>query len=257
MDTSIREKVVLITGAGSGLGRATAIVLSRAGAMLALTDIDGETLSQTVELLDRQNGPAPVTLAGDIADPATSRQIVGAALERFGSLDSICNIAGMLGDSTLQQTTIEKFERIMRVNCMAHLLTVQAALPALQQRPSASIVNVASVGALVALPYMAAYCASKAAVLGLTRAMAAELGPRIRCNAICPGGIDSTMSRDLLGHFPAEQQPDLLSKLVGRQLIKRFAQPQEVAQIVAFLVSDASSFMTGAIVPVDGGHTAW
>jgi NAD(P)-dependent dehydrogenase (short-subunit alcohol dehydrogenase family) len=232
-------------------------MLADAGARLALTDMDADGLSQTAERLNRSAAPRPILHVGDIASPETSAELVKMALGEWGGLDSICNIAGMLGDSALRDITLEKFQRIMSVNCTAQLLLVQAALSALEKSPAASIVNVASVGAMLALPYMAAYCASKAAVLGLTRAMATELGPRIRCNAICAGGIDSNMSRGLLAHFAPEDQPELLAKLVGRQIIKRFATPEEIAGIIAFLVSDAASFITGAIIPVDGGHTAW
>ena len=257
MHSSNRDKVVLVTGAAGGVGRATAVMLADAGARLALTDIDAESLSQTAALLNRSAAPDPVLHVGDIALPETSAELVKKAVDQWGGVDSVCNIAGMLGDSTLRDTTLDKFQRIMSVNCTAQLLLVQAALPSLEKSPSASIVNVASVGAMVALPYMVAYCASKAAVLGLTRSMAAELGPRIRCNAVCAGGIDSNMSRDLLAHFTPEERPELLAKLVGRQIIKRFATPQEIAGIIAFLVSDAATFITGAVIPVDGGHTAW
>jgi NAD(P)-dependent dehydrogenase (short-subunit alcohol dehydrogenase family) len=257
MHPGTREKIVLITGAAGGVGRATAIMLAQAGAKLALTDIDAAGLSHTAELLTRSTESRPVLHVGDIAAPETSAQLVIKALDAWGGVDAVCNVAGMLGDSTLRDTTLEKFQRIMSVNCTAQLLLVQAALPALEKSPSASIVNVASVGSMVALPFMAAYCASKAAVLGLTRAMAAELGPRIRCNAVCAGGIDSNMSRQLLEHFTPEQRPELLAKLVGRQIIKRFATPEEIAGIIAFLVSDAATFITGAAIPVDGGHTAW
>jgi len=111
------------------------------------------------------------------------------------------------------------------------------------------------VGALVALPMMAAYCASKAAVLGLTRAAALELAPDIRCNAICPGGIDTPMAQAFLAQFPDKKE--MLGKLVGRQLLKRFATPEEVAELLLFLISDESAFITGAVLPIEAGHTAW
>ncbi len=119
-----------------------------------------------------------------------------------------------------------------------------------------SIINMSSVGALVALPSLAAYSASKAAVLGLTRGAAyelAELG--IRCNAICPGGIDTPMAEAVVASFP--DRDDALSRLTGRQLFKRFAAPSEVASLVLYLASDESSFVTGAVLSADGGHTAW
>jgi NAD(P)-dependent dehydrogenase (short-subunit alcohol dehydrogenase family) len=116
---------------------------------------------------------------------------------------------------------------------------------------------VASIGALTALPMMSIYCASKAAVLGLTRAVASELAPHIRCNVICPGGIDTPMSRGFLAAFAPSERETLIPKLTGRQLLKRFATPNEIAAAIVFLVSDEASFLTGAVVPVDGGVTAW
>jgi NAD(P)-dependent dehydrogenase (short-subunit alcohol dehydrogenase family) len=145
----------------------------------------------------------------------------------------------------------------MHINCLAQLLVIQHALPLLRQSKGASIVNVASIGALTALPQMAVYCASKAAVVGLTRAVAAELAPDIRCNVICPGGIDTPMSRFLFAEFSPSERETMLPKLTGRQLIKRFATADEIAGALLFLVSDESAFMTGAVIPVDGGVTAW
>ena len=252
-----RDRVALVTGAANGLGRETSLLLAHSGFHLALTDLDAPGVEQTAQRIISEGHAAPVVVTGDIADPRTSAALVAATIDRFGRLDAVCNVAGMLGDAPLADTTVQQFERIMQVNCLGQLLTVQAALPALRQQPHASIVNVASVGALVALPFMSAYCASKAAVLGLTRAMAVELAPDIRVNALCPGGIDSRMSRDLLARFPADKQAELLDKLVGRQLIKRFAEPAEIARIIQFLISDAASFMTGAVLPAEGGHTAW
>ena len=103
---------------------------------------------------------------------------------------------------------------------------------------------------------MAAYCASKAALIGLTRAVAAELAPAVRCNVVCPGGIDTPMSRHLLDSVPAEQRDALVARLTGRQLLRRFASPQEIATVLVFLVSDEAAFMTGAVVAADGGHSA-
>lgn len=104
---------------------------------------------------------------------------------------------------------------------------------------------------------MSVYCASKAAVVGLTKAVAVELAPRIRCNVVCPGGIDTPMAKNLLSSVPPSHRDELLSKLTGRQLLKRFASPEEIAAVLVFLVSDESAFLTGAVLAADGGHTAW
>lgn len=254
--TGVVDKTVLITGAGGGLGRAAAELFARAGARVALTDCNAGTLAETVASV-RALGAEAVSRSGDIADSATSRELVTAAVDRFGGLDGVCNIAGVLSTGTIENSTVVEFDRAMHINCLAQLLVIQNALPALRRSQGASIVNVASVGALAALPLMTIYCASKAAVLGLTRAVAAELAPAIRCNAICPGGIDTPMSRDLLAGFEPQQREAMIAKLTGRQLLKRFAAPEEVAATLVFLISDEASFLTGAVVPVDGGMSAW
>jgi NAD(P)-dependent dehydrogenase (short-subunit alcohol dehydrogenase family) len=250
------DKCVLITGAAGGLGRACAEVMLEQGAKVALIDHDASLLSATArELVHFEN--RVVTRAGDICNEEALAGFVAETLSRFGAIDAVCNVAGILGASSLEEADRERFDRVMHTNCFSHLLLVQKALPALRASKRASIVNVASVGALVALPHMSIYCASKAAVLGLTRAMAAELAPHIRCNAICPGGIDTPMSQKLLAAMSEAERQEVLPKLTGRQLLKRFASPREIANLVAFLVSDNSSFITGAILPIEGGHTAW
>jgi NAD(P)-dependent dehydrogenase (short-subunit alcohol dehydrogenase family) len=254
--SGVADKSVLVTGAGGGLGRETALQLGRLGARLALTDRDPDSLAQTAAQV-RASGAALVCEVGDITDPETARNLVASAERSLGGIDGVCNIAGVLGIGSVEQAQIAEFDRVMHINCLAQLIVIQKALPALRRSRGASIVNVASIGALTALPMMTMYCASKAAVLGLTRAIAAELAPAIRCNVICPGGIDTPMSQSLLAGFDAVEREALMAKLLGRQLLKRFATPAEIAAAIVFLISDQSSFLTGAVVPVDGGVTAW
>ena len=252
----IMDKSVLITGAGGGLGRAAALQFARQGSRLALTDQDTGTLDATVAQV-RALGAAVLAHAGDITQPTTSQMLMKLIGEKFGTLDGVCNVAGVLSSGSLEDATVVEFDRAMHINCLAQLLVIQHALPLLRQSKRASIVNVASIGALTALPMMAVYCASKAAVVGLTRAAAAELAPHIRCNAICPGGIDTPMSQTLLAGLSAAERDVMLPRLTGRQLIKRFATAAEIAAALVFLIGDESTFITGAVIPVDGGVTAW
>lgn len=255
MGHRLQGKVILITGAGGGLGRATALAMASEGARLALTDANEEGLLATVESLQGL-GHEPVLHAGDVTDAHTHKTLVAASLQRFGRLDGLCNVAGVLGAGRLEDVSRDRFEQVMQVNCFAQLLAVQHAAPALRASGKGSIVNVASVGALVALPMMSVYCASKAAVVGLTRALALELAPDVRCNAVCPGGIDTPMARGLLDAVPESEREELLAKLTGRQLFKRFAAPEEIAATLVFLASDESSFLSGVVMAADGGHSA-
>jgi 2-keto-3-deoxy-L-fuconate dehydrogenase len=136
------------------------------------------------------------------------------------------------------------------------LLAIQAVAPSMKRLGRGSIVNVSSVGAHVALPHLAVYSASKAAILGLTRGVASELAAfGIRCNAICPGGIDTPMAEAVVGSFADRE--NALAQLTGRQMFKRFASPDEIAGLITYLAGDESTFVTGATINIDAGHTAW
>jgi NAD(P)-dependent dehydrogenase (short-subunit alcohol dehydrogenase family) len=248
--TDLSGKVALITGAGGGIGRAAAIRFTQAGARVGITDVNSSTLAETAALLP--DGEV-VSVTGDITDPATIDELTTAAVTRFGRVDALFNNVGTQVRKSLLETTAAEFDQTMHVNCLSYLLAMQRVVPEMRKNTGGSIVNVASVGALVALPNVGVYCASKSAVIGLTRSAAAEFAPDIRVNAICPGGVATPMSAAHLDSF--EDKEGAMKLLVGRQLIKRFARPEEIANVVAFLASDEASFMTGAVVPVEAGHT--
>jgi NAD(P)-dependent dehydrogenase (short-subunit alcohol dehydrogenase family) len=251
-------KVALITGAGSGIGRAAAARFAAAGARVGLTDIDEKCLAQTAAQLPQD---AVVSVAGDVVDPATIDELTTAVLARFGQVDALFNNVGILIMKSLLDTTPADFDRLMHVNCLSQLITMQRVVPEMRKRKGGgevsggSVINVSSVGGLVALPNVSAYCPSKSAVIGLTRAAAAEFAPDIRVNVICPGGVSTPMSDAHLESF--DDKEAAMRLLTGRQLIKRYARPDEIASVAVFLASDEASFMTGAVVPVEAGHTAW
>jgi NAD(P)-dependent dehydrogenase (short-subunit alcohol dehydrogenase family) len=250
--TGLSGKVALITGAGSGIGRAASVLFAAAGARVGITDIDKEALAGTAALL-----PADVTVSvsGDIVDPATMDELTTAAVTRFGRVDALFNNVGILILKSLLDTTPADFDRLMHVNCLSYLIAMQRVVPEMRRGGGGAIINVSSVGGLVALPNVSAYCPSKSAVIGLTRAAAAELAPEVRVNVICPGGVSTPMSDAHLESFDDKEAATKL--LTGRQLLKRYARPEEIANVAVFLASDEASFMTGAVVPVEGGHTAW
>lgn len=256
--TDLTGKVALITGAGSGIGRAAAARFAAAGARVGLTDIDAKGLAETAaELPD----DAVVSVAGDVVDPATIDELATVAVARFGRVDALFNNVGILIMKSLLDTTAADFDRLMHVNCLSQLIAMQRVVPEMRRRKGGgeagggSVINVSSVGGLVALPNVSAYCPSKSAVIGLTRAAAAEFAPDIRVNAICPGGVSTPMSDAHLESF--DDKEAAMRLLTGRQLIKRYARPDEIANVAVFLASDEASFMTGAAVPVEAGHTAW
>lgn len=251
----LQDKTIVVTGAASGLGRETALALAQEGAQLAIVDIDASGLDETRKLV-LVAGAQVVALAGDVTKTLTHTSLRDMTITAFGEIHGLCNVAGVLGAGTIGDITEETFDHVMHVNCLAQLLAIRNFAPHLRESGGA-IVNVASVGAQVGLPLMSIYCASKAAVVGMTRAVAAELAPHVRCNALCPGGIDTPMAQGLLASVPPDERSVLLGKLTGRQLIPRFATPKEIAQVLLFLVSDESAFLTGSVVSADGGHTAW
>jgi NAD(P)-dependent dehydrogenase (short-subunit alcohol dehydrogenase family) len=238
--SALAGRSAIVTGAAGGLGLATAHALGGEGARLVIVDIDSGRLELAcAQLTDA--GLECVAVAGD---------------ERFGRIDVLANVAGISPPVPVPEITVEWFDRFMHTNCLSQLLGIQAVASQMTEQGGGSIINVSSVGALVALPELTAYCASKAAILGLTRSIAYEYAEQgIRCNAICPGGIDTPMAAEVVGSFPDREQA--LAKLTGRQLNKRFASPDEVAGLIVYLAGPSSAFVNGAILSIDAGHTAW
>jgi NAD(P)-dependent dehydrogenase (short-subunit alcohol dehydrogenase family) len=254
MTARMAGRVGLVTGAGSGIGRATALRLAAEGARVGITDIDPDGLAATAAAV-AADGAEVVAVPGDIVDPATADALVTAAVDRFGRVDALVNNVGILIMTSLLETTPDDFDRLMRVNCLSHLIAIQRVVPEMRRAGAGSIVNIASVGALVALPQVSAYCASKSAVLGLTRSAAYEFAPEIRVNAVCPGGVDTPMSRRHLDSFA--DKAAAMTRLTGRQLLHRYADPDEIARVCVFLASDEASFVTGAMVAAEAGHSSW
>jgi NAD(P)-dependent dehydrogenase (short-subunit alcohol dehydrogenase family) len=260
--TRLAGKVALITGAGSGIGRSAAVKFAQEGAKVGITDLDKANLDETAaQVAAAVPGAGVVSVAGDILDRGTVDALASEAVAQFGKVDVLFNNVGILILKSLLDTTDEDFDRLLHVNCLSHLIAIQRVVPEMRrvrgdgEVGGGSVINVASIGALVALPNVSAYGASKSAVIGLTRTAAVEFAPEIRVNVICPGGVATPMAERHLESF--EDKEAAMKLLTGRQLIKRYARPEEIANVAAFLASDEASFMTGAVVPVEAGHSAW
>lgn len=254
--TRIDGKTAVVTGAGNGIGRAIAKAFGAAGADVVVSDVltdDGERTA--AEIVDA--GGSAVFVAADVSDAAQSEHLIDAAVRRFGRLDILANNAG-IGGGQLRLHEIEPadFDRVIDVNLRGTFLCSKYALPHFLDQRDGRIVNTASTYGLIGAPKAAAYCASKGAIINLTRQLAVDYGPDgIRVNAVCPGYIDTnlgrrgpTLSADEFAAATAVREKAAALQPLGRQ-----AQPAEVGEVVLFLASDASSFMTGSIVTVDGG----
>jgi NAD(P)-dependent dehydrogenase (short-subunit alcohol dehydrogenase family) len=249
------DKVVIVTGAARGQGRESALAFAGEGASLAVTDIRAADLDETVSLIKQAGGQA-VGVPGDLTDPSTIASLVSAATEQFGGVDVLHNNAGVLIGGTLEETDPADFERAFRVNVVTQLLTLRAVVPQMRRRGGGAIVNTSSICGLAAVEHMGAYGATKAAINSLTRSAARELAPdNIRVNAVCPGGVDTPMAAGAKQMFGSERE--FFDFATSRQLIKRFATPEDIIPTVLFLASDVARLITGAAIPVEGGHMAW
>jgi len=239
---------VLVTGAGRGLGRATALAFARRGAGLTLVDIEAESLAQTradAEAL----GVEVETVAGDVRDRDLCRGTVDKAVRRFGGLDVLCNVAAVLRFHHVAEVTPADWDLIMAVNVTAPFTFCQAAIPHLLERRG-NIVNVASQAALMGTAYIVPYATSKAALLHMTRSMAMEFMKQpIRINAVSPGQMRTGISAGLT--MPA-LDPDLM-RYGG---VRPQGEPEDVAEVIVFVASDAARAIHGACVPADQGTTA-
>jgi NAD(P)-dependent dehydrogenase (short-subunit alcohol dehydrogenase family) len=241
----------LVTGSAGGIGRATALTLAREGASVVVNDLaaraqDGE---ETVALVEAAGGTA-IFVAADVTVEEESERLVALTVEAFGRLDFAHNNAGIELQETVIDTTVEQWDRMMAVNVRGVWLGVKhQMLRLIEQGGGGSIVNTASLAGLMGVPSLAAYIASKHAVVGLTKAAAIEGAPHeIRVNCVCPAAIRTAMM-DVL---PEERQLELMAP----QAIKRIGEPREVAEAVAWLCSDRASFVTGVAFPVDAGAMA-
>ncbi len=240
------DKVVLVTGAASGIGAATAERLAAEGGRILCADLQEEAVAESAKRAAEAGGEAEARVT-DVSDPEQVRSCVEACVDRFGRIDVLCNVAGILRFAHTHEMPVEEWNRIVQVNLTGTFLMCQAALPHLLESRGC-IVNTSSTSALKGLPYGAAYGASKAGVLALTAAIATEYGRKgVRANAVCPGSISTPMTKDPA--FP----DDVNMRLVMRHSpLDEFRGPETVAGLIAFLASEDAAHVNGEHVRVDG-----
>jgi NAD(P)-dependent dehydrogenase (short-subunit alcohol dehydrogenase family) len=254
-----KGQVALVTGAAKGMGLATARMFAQSGASVVLADIDGDLAAKEAERIVLEGGTA-IGIACDVADEAQVTGLVQSTVDRFGRIDALVNIAGVLLGKPLDETSWDEFRRVVDVNLGGTFLLCKHVLPVMKRQRSGSIVNMASISAHVGQPGYVLYGATKGAVLAFTRALAWEVAPhRVRVNSISPGFIDTPMVRGYL-EIEAERYgltiDEVKGVLAAEQAFGRWADPTEVAETVWFIASDGASFVTGADLLVDGGWVA-
>lgn len=248
----LADKVAVVTGAGSGIGRASATLFAAEGAAVLVADVNERGGEETVSAITAAGGRAAF-LRVDVADSAQVERMIATALERFGALDVLYNNAGIAGESPrLADTDEAMWDRVLSINLKGVYLGMKHAIPVMVEHGGGSIVSTASVAGLVGWKGSAAYSAAKAGVVNLTRTAALEYAPmNVRINCVCPGAIRTPLLESVRGRMESDD-----ARLMGMQPLRRVGEPEDVARLALYLASDESAFVTGAAMVVDGGFTA-
>lgn len=242
------ERVAVVTGAGSGIGRATVLAFVSEGTRVVAADIDRAGLAETAALAEK-----PIfVVETDVSDEASVQALFEQCDAELGAPTLLANIAGIGSTTNAVDTDLDVWERVFAVNTRGTFLCCKQAIPRMKTAGGGAIVNMASIAGMVGLRNRAAYCSSKGAVIALTRALALDhVSDGIRVNCICPGTVDSPWVRRLL-----DDVGEPLETLVARQPLGRLGTPEEIAAAVLYVASDAAAFMTGSALVIDGGLTA-
>jgi NAD(P)-dependent dehydrogenase (short-subunit alcohol dehydrogenase family) len=251
--SALAGRVALVTGGAAGIGRASAERFAAEGAAVTIADVDGDGATAVAHGIAAR-GHTAAALVADVGTPADVDAMIAATVARFGGLDILFNNAGIGGFTPLETLAPEDWDRVQAVDLRAVYLACRAALPHLRRSGRGVVLNTASQAGLEGQARNAAYCAAKAGVVMLTRALARELAPDVRVNCLCPGGTDTALLRGYLGGGAAAEAA--LAGLAARLPLGRVARADEVAAAALFLVSDAAAYVTGVALPVDGGATA-
>src|SRR5947209_18993552 len=251
MEQELKGRVALVTGATSGIGRATALRFAEGGARVALVGRSAEGLKEVAEQIGAHGGEA-VRVRADVTVEEDARRAVAEAVEHLGGLDVLVNAAGIISNGTIETTTVDDWDAMMNVNLRSVFQLMQLSAPHLERRPG-NVVNVSSVTGLRAFPGVLAYCVSKAGVDQLTRCAALELAPKgVRVNAVNPGVVVTQIHRR--GGLSEDKYAAFLEHSKTTHPLGRVGSPEEVAELILFLASDRASWITGATYSIDGGR---
>jgi len=250
---NLKGKIAIITGARRGMGRSHALTLARAGAKVVVADISLEDCQKVVDEIKKAKGEA-LAVKCDVTKKEEVEEMVKKAVEKFGKVDILVNNAGICQFKPFLELTEEEWDRTLDINLKGYFLCAQAAAKEMAKQKSGVIINIASVAMGqqgIGFPNIVHYCASKGGIVGMTEALAVELAPyNIRVNAISPGMIETPMID------PVKQDPKIMEAMLARVPMRRVGKPEEVSNLVLFLASDVSSYMTGSTVVIDGGWLA-
>ena len=248
----VQDKIALITGGGSGIGRATALAFAREGAKVVVADYNAEGGQRTVAMIKNAGGEA-VFVATDVSNPKDAESIVARTVEKYGRLDCAFNNAGIEGEFvTTPECSIDNWRRVISINLDGVFYCMKYEIAQMLKQGGGAIVNTSSGAGLVGLPGAPAYVAAKHGVAGLTKTAALEFArANIRVNAVCPGFIRTPMVERVLDRGVFDEQ-----RIIESEPIHRMGKPEEIAEAVVWLCSDAASFVTGVPMPVDGGYVA-